>query len=405
MDHDIPRRHFLGSSLAAALSLSMAGKGSGASPAAAPAENALRKHRITAIDFKRVSQPYPRHVGKNAVRDVHGRGSQPEVAILTTDQGAVGWGCLRGSPEKLAAEKSGMMGRTVAELFDPATGYRVPEALPYDVPLHDLAGVILGLPVWKMIGGGDKPILTKIYSGMIYFDELEPANQAKGVAVLVDQCRWDRDHGYRQFKVKIGRGHKWMPPEEGLRRDIEVVRAIHQAFPDCEILVDSNNGYNVETAIRFLEGIKGVPLFWFEEPFHEKPEDWRKLHRWMQANGFGNTYRADGEYAPDTRTLDLLGSEGVVNMRLEDIISHGFTEWRKLLPILAKQHVAASPHAWGAGIKSVYIGHLAAALGNIPTIEGVTCGEDEVLLGDNRIVDGRFQPSSAPGFGMKLRKQ
>jgi len=371
--------------------------------AAAPGDDALRKHRITAIEFKRVAQPYPRHVGKNAQRDVHGRGSTPEIAILTTDQGAKGWGCLRGDPKKLAAEKSAIIGRTVADLFDPATGYRVPEALPYDVPLHDLAGMILGLPVWKMIGGGDKPILTKIYSGMIYFDELEPANLAKGIDILLDECRWDRDHGYRQFKVKIGRGAKWMPHEEGLQRDIEVVKAIHKAFPDCGILVDANNGYSVETAIRFLEGIKGIPLFWLEEPFHEKPDDWRTLHAWMKANGFKATYRADGEYAPDAQALDLLGAEGVINMRLEDILSYGFTEWRKLLPSLAKQNVAASPHAWGAGIKSVYICHLAAALGNIPTIEGVTCGEDDVLLGDNRIIEGIIHPSSEPGFGMALR--
>ena len=71
-------------------------------------------------------------------------------------------------------------------------------------------------------------------------------------------------------------------------------------------------------------------------------------------------------------------------------------------PRLIARKIAASPHAWGAGLKSVYTGHLAAALGNIPTIEGVTCGEDDVKLGDNRIVEGTFHPSSAPGFGLKL---
>jgi L-alanine-DL-glutamate epimerase-like enolase superfamily enzyme len=164
-----------------------------------------------------------------------------------------------------------------------------------------------------------------------------------------------------------------------------------------------NNAYSVETAIRFLKGIKGIPLVWFEEPFHETLDDWRKLHEWMRENGYEKTYRADGEYAPDAKVLDQLGREGVLNMRLEDIMSYGFTRWREFLPRLAKQNIAASPHAWGAGLKSVYIGHLAAALGNIPTIEGVTCGEEDVELGDNRIVDGSFHPSSAPGFGLKLR--
>ena len=33
----------------------------------------------------------------------------------------------------------------------------------------------------------------------------------------------------------------------------------------------------------------------------------------------------------------------------------------------------ASPHSWGDAIKTCYSSHLAAAYGNVPTIEGVTC--------------------------------
>ncbi len=361
----------------------------------------LGKHKIAAIETRKVAQPWPRLVGKNARLDVHGRGPRPEIAILKTDQGASGWGMIRGDAQAARKLEAALVGKSVAEAFDPATGTR-PAFKALDIPLHDLAGVILGQPVWKLIGGGKEPVTPKIYSGMIYFDDLEPADKPRGIDILLEECRRDRDYGYRQVKIKIGRGAKWMEAAAGLRRDIEAVRAIAKAFPDCEILVDANNGYDVATAIRFLEGIEGIPLFWFEEPFHEKPDDWRKLHAWMKEHGFGKTYRADGEYAPDRAALDLLGREGVVNLRLEDILDLGFTKWRVFLPDLAKRGIAASPHAWGAGLKTVYTGHLAAGLGNTPTIEGVTCGEEEVSLGDNRIVDGRFRASSAPGFGLKL---
>lgn len=363
----------------------------------------LASHRIASVEFRRVSQPYPRKVGKNAQRDVHGVGTSPEVVILKTDQGATGWGALRGRTDDISRRKDAIIGRSVADLIDPATGYRVPEAKPYDIPLHDLAGVILGMPVWKMISGRAEPLTMPIYSGMIYFDELEPENRARGIDGLVEQCRWDRDHGYRQFKVKIGRGNKWMRAEEGLKRDIDVVNALNNAFPDCELLVDANNGYSPETAIRFLEGIRGTRLFWFEEPFHETLESWRKLHSWMMANGYQRTRRADGEAAPDAKVLDELNRERVVDVRLEDILSLGFTEWRAFLPKLAAGGISASPHAWGTGVKSVYTGHLAAALGNVCTVEGVTCGEDEVLLGNNRIAEGRFHASDQPGFGLRIR--
>jgi L-alanine-DL-glutamate epimerase-like enolase superfamily enzyme len=393
-----PRRTFIkGLAAAGASSLAPAGL------AATPADEALQKHRIAAIEFRRVAQPWPRLVGKNSRLDVHGRGPSPEVCILKTDLGASGWGMIEGDSKQIRNIESTIVGKTIDSLFAPSIGIRDETSRGIDIALHDLAGVVLGQPVWKMIGGGEKPVITRIYSGMIYFDDLEPAANPRGLDVVLENARWDHAHGYRQLKVKIGRGGKWMPAEAGLARDIEVVRAIASALPDCELLVDANNAYSVETAIRFLKGIKGIPLVWFEEPFHETLDDWRKLNAWMRENGYEKTYRADGEHAPDAKVLDQLGREGVLNMRLEDIMSYGFTRWREFLPRLAKQKIAASPHAWGAGLKSVYIGHLAAALGNIPTIEGVTCGEDDVELGDNRIVDGSFHPSSAPGFGLKLR--
>src|SRR5690606_9040882 len=159
--------------------------------------------------------------------------------------------------------------------------------------------------------------------------------------------------GYRQFKLKIGRGHKWMQPAaEGLKRDIEAVQTIAAKFPDCDVLVDANNGYTLEDTIEFLEGVEGVKLFWIEEPFHETVDDYRRLHEWMQQNDRTDTYLADGEARPDTPVLEQLQRERVLDIRLEDIVGHGFTPWRTLLADLAAQNVLASPHTWGTGVKT-----------------------------------------------------
>lgn len=362
----------------------------------------LMHHKIAAVEVKRVRLNWPRFVGKNARRDAHGRGQDSEVVILRTDQGATGWGMIRGKAQAVRDIQEWVKGQTLAGLFSPGIGILSEHVVSLDFALHDLAGVVLELPVWRLIGGR-KPFSTKIYSGMIYFDDLEPPQKPAGIDRILEECRWDRDYGYRQFKVKIGRGNKWMPAQAGLQRDVEVVRAIARTFPDCEILVDGNDGFTADSIIEFLKGIDGVPLFWIEEPFRETLADWRKLYAWMRDHGYPKTYRADGEASPDYAMLDPLCAEGVVNLRLEDIVGYGFTRWRTLIPKLAKQNLAASPHTWGAGIKTVYVAHLAAALGNTPTIEGVTSSSDDVDFGENKIVQGKFLPSSAPGFGMKLR--
>ena len=97
---------------------------------------------------------------------------------------------------------------------------------------------------------------------MIYFDDLDPEEQPAGIDKVLENCRWDYDYGYRQFKVKIGRGNKWMSARAGLKRDIDVVNAIGKAFPDVEMLVDGNNGFTVETMIGFLQGIGVSPHTW-----------------------------------------------------------------------------------------------------------------------------------------------
>ena len=111
-----------------------------------------------------------------------------------------------------------------------------------DLPLHDLVGNILGLPVYKLLGANG-PTHVPIYSSSIHFEDLEPWGEAEGIPRLLRECQMDYDLGYRAFKLKIGRGLQCMPGDEGRERDIQVTRGVHERFPDCRILVDANNAY------------------------------------------------------------------------------------------------------------------------------------------------------------------
>jgi L-alanine-DL-glutamate epimerase-like enolase superfamily enzyme len=366
------------------------------------ADSALAEHRIDGVEFRTVSVPWPRQVGRNSRLGIHGHGpTKLRVCVLHTDHGATGWGQTQGNTGKPEPLFELVQGRSVAELIDPAIGILSTRYHAIDIPLHDLAGVILDQPVWAMTGA-KTPHLTRVYSGMIYFDDLDPVDKPAGIDKVLENCRWDYDYGYRQFKVKIGRGNKWMSPKAGLQRDIDVVNAIGKAFPDVDILVDGNNGFTVETMIDFLEGIADVPLFWIEEPFHETVADWTRMKEYLVAHGRKETLRADGEAKPDFPVLEELHKDHTLNVRLEDICGHGFTQWRRQMPRLVKQGIGGSPHTWGSALKTVYTAHFVGAYGNAPTIEGVTSTGGNVEFGENRIVDAQFQPSKQPGFGLTL---
>jgi L-alanine-DL-glutamate epimerase-like enolase superfamily enzyme len=286
-------------------------------------------------------------------------------------------------------------------LFSPSQGTLNEQSLAFDFGLHDLAGIILNKPVYAMMGA-EKPVVAQCYSGMIYFDEMEPENKPAGLGKILENCQFDYDYGYRQLKVKIGRGGKWMSKDEGLKTDIAVTRMIFENFPDCNILVDGNDAFTVDYFISYLEGIEDVPLFWIEEPFRETREDYAKLKKWLINHGRRNTLLADGETNPDLNFCLELGREQLLDVYIDDISGYGFTPWRKLVPRLKETGMMMSPHAWGDTLKSFYCTHLTGAYGNTPTIEGVTSVSDDIDLSAYQLVRGRITPPSAPGFGMKL---
>jgi hypothetical protein len=52
------------------------------------------------------------------------------------------------------------------------------------------------------------------------------------------------------------------------------------------------------------------------------------------------------------------------------------------MPIIKNANADGSPHAWGDQLKTHYTTHLAAGLGHISTVEGVTCISDDIDYGN-----------------------
>jgi D-galactarolactone cycloisomerase len=350
-------------------------------------------------------------VGPNAgSRGSSGRGGGYDVRIATTDQGAAGWAMCHGEDE--AYRK--VVGTRMTDVFD------IGEGVPHDIwplerVLHDLAGNILNVPVWRLIGGAG-PREVFLYSGAIYFDDLLPLDKPRGVAGVLASCRQDHEAGYRAFKLKIGRGFKWMDHDEGLKRDIEVTRAVHEKFPDSRVLVDANNAYTVEDAIQYVKAVADCNLYWIEEPFWEKRDDLKRLKDAM-AKADCNAMIAEGEtrrshaeklwaYGGYTKefidNLYALGAEKLVDIILLDLGIVGFSRWRKIMPELAKAGLKASPHTWAWTPRTYYTAHLAAGVGNIPIVEGIPGKAGGVDYSAYKMTDGKLVMPDAPGFGLKL---
>ena len=362
----------------------------------------LSYHTLETIRFTPVKLNYPRLVGKNSQRGIHGLGPTVTVCTLTTKQGASGIGMLRGSQQKAEELFTQLKGKKITDFFDPKTGVSDLVQI-FDIPFHDLAGVVLNKPVYKILSN-KPPVITRCYSGMIYMDDVDIDDKQAAFDKILEECQYDYNRGYRQLKLKIGRGFKWMPKEEGLKRDVEITRLVHRYFPDIDILVDGNDGFTVKEMIRYLEQLEDVPIFWIEEPFRETVEDNTILRKWLNDNRKRSTMLADGEANPDLKLALEMGKKQILDVYLDDIMSYGFTNWRKLMPTLKENGLLGSPHSWGEYLKTIYTAHIAWGLGNVVTIEGVTCFSNDIDFGLYSLDKGVLLPSDAPGFGMTLLK-
>lgn len=358
--------------------------------------SSLDDHRIHQVEPLTVRTRYPRVVGRNARLGSHGSGFETSAVRVVTDQGASGWGVVEGP----LAGAEAVIGRPLLDVFDPATGVIAAEALPLDFALHDLAATIASVPVAQLLGGSGEQSVT-CYSGAIYFDDLDPDDAPRGIEAVLANCAADWAAGFRAFKLKIGRGNRWMEAEPGFARDIEVTRAVREAYPDARILVDANNGYSPGQTVRFLQQVADCDLFWVEEPFQEDADGLRVLRDYLVEAGSG-TLIADGEFEPDEAQLLDLAEAGLIDVMLMDVVSYGLTAWRRIMPTLASLDVAASPHAWGMPLKTLYAAQMAAGLGNVLTVEGVPGGTDGVDTAGYRLEDGVITVPDSPGFALPV---
>ena len=221
-------------------------------------EKIVRIEKVV-MKFKR-----PRLIGRNARIGVHGDMVTDPVVRIHTSSGAIGVGWSRLGREKAEA----LVSKSIGDVFQlPGGSNEAGTAI--DLPLWDLGAKLSGQPLYKLLGArGSRAV--ELYDGSVYIDDLD-ASDEEAVEIFREEVKTGHDYGYKNFKIKIGRGARWMPVAEGTDRDVLVIHSVREAAgADAKILVDANNGTTLNIAKDILERCEDVGIYWFEEPF---PED------------------------------------------------------------------------------------------------------------------------------------
>ncbi|MEW6071726.1 MAG: enolase C-terminal domain-like protein [Planctomycetota bacterium] len=304
--------------------------------------------RIRRVAYAYLEAPRWKTVGRNSQLGLHGDAAGDGIMRIETDAGAIGVGqTWTGEAEAGRA----LLGADPLSFYRPGAGVESPLGR-FDWPLWDLVARILDVPLWRLFGGYG-PEWVPVYDGSIYFTDLEeealrPAELGTGIPRVLKEVERALERGHRAFKIKVGRGNRWMSDREaGLRRDIEVVRAIRQLVgPSVRFMVDANDGYDLATTKRFLEGAED-DFFFVEEMFPEEIDQDLALKAWMKSRRW-KTLLADGESADEVDHFRPYIEARAMDVLQPDMRGLGFARMLELARMTAQTGILVNPRNWGS---------------------------------------------------------
>ncbi len=363
-------------------------------------DDELRRQTIVRLSGFTHRCPRPKFVGKNSHLDDHGDHTSERVLIVRTNAGIEGFGA--GHLEESVARK--LLGASVDQLWTDGVGSTGALGRA-DHALFDLVGKIRGVPAWSLVGTAG-PEWVDVYDGSIYFNDLLPQYEKLGAGQLVKELEAGLERGFRAFKIKVGRGYKWMPRAEGFARDLEVVRALRRAAgADVRLMVDANNGFDLVETKRFLKELEAERLFFVEEMFPEEVALDLELKQYIREQRW-QTLVADCESAGEIAHFEPYLKARALDVYQPDIRALGLSRQWAMSRTMKEldPHARLAPHNWGSNLGQYMQLQLARGIGNFLMAEVDTGTSDLFDDAAYHRKEGKVMVPDAPGCGLTMRQ-
>lgn len=335
--------------------------------------------------------------GKNARLDVHGNRGHDRMLRIYTNAGLEGIGNSGISAETAA----GLLGKNPFDFHEPSQRRVTGPFGAGTMPLWDLLGKALKKPVYELLGGEgfDK---VPAYDGSIYFADLLPQYADRWANRFREEIDLGLSLGHRAFKIKLGRGYKWMPRAEGNRRDVEVVKLIRKHVgADALLGVDANNGYDLAGAKRLLDELADEELAFAEELFPETVDECLELKDFIRQRGW-RTLVADGETQHELSAYQPFMDADAIDVFQGDMNHFGIDGILSEAAMAKPRGGRIAPHNWGSLVGFYMELHVGRAVSNFYRAEHDPLASDAIVADGYRINDGLVTVPDTPGFGLSI---
>ena len=295
--------------------------------------------------------------------------AQTCLVKITADDGTFGWGeahaplgpratkavvedvlaplLLGGDPLAVEYHWERMYGSM--RLRGHSTGYQLEAISGVDIALWDLAGKLLGVPVYRLLGGPYRTSLPTYASGIPGTTIEERVAQAQRFIAA----------GYTAMKLSIGRGD--------IDSDLAMAAAVAAAIRgQADLLIDAHGAYTADNALYVGRKLQELGVYWLEDPL--APED---VDGYVHLTAALDMAVAAGETECTRWQFEERLSRRAVDVILPDICrAGGISEGRRIATVASLHGMKWAAHvSMGSSVHVAAAAHLAAASANFLVFE------------------------------------
>ncbi len=247
-----------------------------------------------------------------------------------------------------------------------------------DIALWDLAGKLAGKPLYELWGGTHQS-LPAYGSGCF---------RGLGQRGMIEKAERFVADGFPAIKMQVAH-------LAGDQADVANVMAMRDALgADTEIMVDVNQGWTVEQAIRVGRQLDAADIYWLEEPVMAHDfEGYRTIAAALQTRVVG------GENHFTHLDLKPFFEQPCTPILQPDVMRGGFTELLRIARMAGEVGIDIAPHLFPE-----LMTHLLAAIPNGTWLEYM--GWHDALWEHPVLPDqGAMQPPPRPGHGLAFKRE
>lgn len=263
-----------------------------------------------------------------------------------------------------------------------------------EIACMDLVGKQLGIRACDLLGGALRDRVP--FASYLFYRYRDATSGAGGETWAEEVVTHARDlkarYGFTTHKLKAGH----FAPDH----DIEVYRALAEAFPEDGLRIDPNSVWSVEEAIRVGQAIETLNNDYLEDPTWGL-EGMRRVRQFVRIPTATNAVVVNFEQLAQAIRNDLLDV-----VLLDTTFWGGLRQACKAGQVLETFQYGAAVHSSGElGIQLASMLHLGAALPNIGFAADAHYHHltDDIIKGGKLLYeDGAIALPSGPGLGVEL---